>query len=85
MNLLLRSAPYLEAGLLFFAFLAGMILLVMKKPGMTEWLPLAGYLLGGCSSLAIALAYRTLRYKEEKNTDFEYAPGFPLKDTEDEE
>ena len=85
MNLLLRSAPFFEAVLLLFAFLAGMILLVMKKPAIPEWLPLAGYLLGGCSSLAIALSYRTLRYKEEKNTDFEYAPGFPPKDSEDEE
>ena len=81
MNLFLRSAPFLEAALLLFAFLAGLILLIIKKSALIEWLPLGGYLLGGCSSLAIALTYKTVHYKEEKNTDFEYAPDFPLKNS----
>ena len=41
-------------------------------------LSLAGYFLGGCAAALIYFVFKALRYREEKNTDFEYEKDFLL-------
>ena len=82
MNHLLRIAAPVEAGLLGLALLAGAYLAVNGSAAGRELLPLCGYLLGACASLALYFAYRGLRFREEKNTEFEYASD-PLCKTPD--
>ena len=80
MDRILRSAPIIEALLLLCAFLAAIVLALTGKVTGSGLVPMAGYLTGsGCSFLTWYL-FRTLQYRKEKNTEFEYAeentPGF---------
>ena len=71
---LMTLAPAAAGGLLLFAFLAGIGLILAGRAAWKDALPLAGWLAGGGCALLIHFAYRGLRFRKEKNTEFEYDP-----------
>ena len=78
MNRILRFAPPIQACLLFAAFAAGLVLTLAENGLSMELLPIAGYLLSGCSAAVTFFVYRSLCFKQEKNTNFEFAPSDPF-------
>ena len=75
---LLSYAPVIQAGLLLLSLIAGGFLLMSGQAQAADAWPLAGYVLSGCAAAFIRFVFKALHYREEKNTDFEYAKDFPL-------
>ena len=69
---LLAFAPTVTAGLLLIAFLAGVILIMTGSAAWKDALPLIGWLLSCACMVIIHIQWRRLRFRREKNTEFEY-------------
>ena len=78
MTRLLSFAPVIQGVLLLLSLIAGLFLLINGKARAADAWSLAGYFLGGCAAALIYFVFKALRYREEKNTDFEYEKDFLL-------
>ena len=73
MRRLLSIAPPVQAVLMLLALTAGLYLLVSGRAAIRDAWLLAGYFLSGCGAAFIYFVFRALQYREEKNTDFNFA------------
>ena len=73
MHRLLSAAPPVQAALMLLAVIAGLYLLISGQAAAREAWPVAGYCLSGGAAAFTYFLFRALRYRKEKNTDFEFA------------
>lgn len=85
MSRLLSFAPLAQAVLLLLTLLAGILLFLIGQAGAGDLTPLLGWALASAGAAFVYFVFRVLRFKEEKNTEFEYAKDFPNPSSQTEE